>query len=300
MAYISKIKNIQVPSFQIDIPDFPYLLDHCFENKPVLPAVEICELLAFAVKDQMQKQKQNIDVLFITEAVFNKFLLLESAQNNKIEIFCDFVLYENNDVKASLKVKRKGSQSSIVRTVEHACMIFSQNKKLDTACHLEKISGKISGKKDDRIEVLSKKIYNELVPFGPAYRNIKELLIYKKGAVAKIKAPVQSECNNEIKNLGSPFVLDAAFHAACVYGQRFYFIVPFPVGFKERIIYKKTEQGFDYTATIIYGGKQKEELFFDIIITDAKEDLCEFVKGVKMADVSRGRIKPPDWILDKK
>lgn len=280
-------KIVQSSRVPIDFQFFSYLKDHCFEGKAVMPAVEICELLASVVKNKMFKS----DVLFIVKAIFNKFLLLDALQKN-MELFCDFVVYENNNINVSLITQRKGKRSSISRTIKHASMIFCQNKKLYNTHQFKKTSIK----KEEWKKISVKRIYDELIPFGPAYRNIQDtLFLHKKGAFANIYAPFQL-VNNMNNFLGSPFVLDAAFHIACVYGQKFYSVVSFPVGFKERIIYKKTKANANYTAMIIPNGQQKEYYIFDILITDDKKELCESVKGLKMQDVSRGRMQPPDWI----
>jgi len=44
--------------------------------------------------------------------------------------------------------------------------------------------------------------------------------------------------------------LDAAVHAACCWGQRYAGIVAFPVGFAERIIYRKTKKEGKYMSKI--------------------------------------------------
>ncbi|MDD5524783.1 MAG: hypothetical protein PHV90_06035, partial [Smithella sp.] len=83
-----------------------------------------------------------------------------------------------------------------------------------------------------------------------------------------------------------------------VWGQRFAGIVSFPVGFEKRIIYQKTKKGEEYMGRVVPVSITKESLLFDAWIY--KDDvMCEYIKGVKMKDVTKGRICPPDWIVVK-
>ena len=148
------------------------------------------------------------------------------------------------------------------------------------------------------LEITPDQIYRELVPFGPAYHNIAEnLLIYKDGAIAKLQAPINSNSVDKTGQLGSPFVLDAAFHAACVWGQRYRGIVAFLVGIEKRIIVKPTQPGYTYFSTAIPVRTDSDILMFDICIYGEDNTLYESATGVHMRDVSAGRMKPPSWII---
>jgi hypothetical protein len=84
-------------------------------------------------------------------------------------------------------------------------------------------------------------------------------------------------------------------HAACVWGQRFAGIVPFPVGFEQRIVYQKTKKREEYLGRVVPSSINKESLLFDAWIY--KEDVIyESISGIKMMDVTKGRMRPPDWI----
>ena len=99
--------------------------------------------------------------------------------------------------------------------------------------------------------------------------------------------------------LGSPFVLDAAFHSACIWGQRFGGMVAFPVGVEKRIIVKPTQPENTYVSIAIPVGMDADRLIFDIFIKDEDSTLYEIAFGVHMRDVSAGQVKPPAWIVDK-
>ena len=137
-------------------------------------------------------------------------------------------------------------------------------------------------------------IYNELVPFGPAFRSIcRPLAITPAGVVAEVKALG----SDDDPLLGSPFPLDGAFHAACVWGQRHAGIVAFPVGIQRRTVCLPTVAGESYLARITPVQQTGPILKFDIRLWDHEGRLREAAQGVEMRDVSRGRWLPPAWII---
>ncbi|MEA3435174.1 MAG: polyketide synthase dehydratase domain-containing protein, partial [Thermodesulfobacteriota bacterium] len=123
------------------------------------------------------------------------------------------------------------------------------------------------------------------------------LFVSEKGAIGSIQAPKQSATNNFKMPLGSPFPLDAAFHAACTWGQRYPAVVGFPVGFDKRIIIKPTRPGNRYICLILPVNITTDLLVFDIWLYDLNGILFEAVPGVQMRDVSAGRTKPPLWVI---
>jgi hypothetical protein len=144
------------------------------------------------------------------------------------------------------------------------------------------------------ISVPSTTIYRDLVPFGTAYQNIVgDLSVSPEGALAYLSGG-GNEADEDL--LGSPFPLDAAMHAACVWGQRFGGIVPFPTGFEKRVIYQKTKKGGAYLGRIVPVKVNHESLIFDAWIYDLDGIMFESISGIQMRDVSQGRLLPPDWI----
>jgi hypothetical protein len=140
------------------------------------------------------------------------------------------------------------------------------------------------------------KLYAELVPFGPAFQNIvAPVLISPDGVLVCIRAPdaPHPTC------LGSPFVLDAAMHAACAWGQHYQGIVAFPVGMESRMIVRPTEPGNVYYGRIRTRRILDDLLVFDIQLVDEYGDLRESVQAVHMRDVSGGRLRPPQWFVRK-
>ena len=187
-------------------PQAEYLKDHRFNGRPVLPAVETMALLATAVSEEVPA----IDPHHIREARFEKFLPLEETED--MELWGELTLADDGTAGAALKSKRRGKRG-IARTLTHARMSFGGADEAPA-------SGWPAG--DDQMDPATppspERIYAELVPFGPNYRNISAITaVYQDGIRADIVAPDLGGPHR----LGSPFVLDAAFHAACVWGQRY-------------------------------------------------------------------------------
>ena len=239
MEYFPEITDkIRLP---LEIEVRPYLFDHRFEGNAVLPAVEAMQLLAESTRAHLPYA----DMRCITNAAFDKFLHIHPG-DVRIEAFNEIVMYENSDVTSKLITITRSKKASITRVKAHVTIGFTNKKQElpDLSVHL------ISALKGTYFDIPSDKIYSDLVPFGPAYHNITgNLHVSEKETVANIIAPVHSDALSS--PLGSCFPLDAAFHAACVWGQRFSGIVAFPVGFEKRFILRPTRSGENYIARIV-------------------------------------------------
>lgn len=278
---------VKSATIHLEIPLRPYLKDHCVDGRAVLPAVEAAELLARAAKGF----QPGTDVAAMVDLRFDKFLFLD-LEAKTTAAFCDLALYENGDVQAVLATRTKSKKAAMTRVKEHAAVRFSRRKPdmpdlaLDLASALEGAC----------FTVQAEKIYRDLVPFGPAFRNVTRLHLAGGGAIAEIKTPVDPVGEERTRQLGSPFPLDAAFHAACVWGQRFADVVAFPLAVDRRRIYRNTRPGDTYFGHVIPVRVESGLLIFDLRIFDGGGRLCETAAGVRMHDVSGGKLKPPRWI----
>jgi len=288
MADLPKInKTVRLP---VGIAVFPYLQDHRFEGSAVYPAVEAMQVLGQAVKEFAPQT----DITAITGTAFDKFLFIP-PDTKKIDALCSITLFENGDITAVLQTKTRSKNSAITRIKEHATVHYPCIKP-EVAAYLR---NPLSFGESGFLEISPNQIYHELVPFGPAYQNISEnLAIHKNGAIATLQAPIISDAIDPTGKLGSPFNLDAAFHTACVWGQRYRGVVAFPVGIEKRLIVKPTQPGGTYISTAIPVRTVPDMLIFDICIYDEDNTLYEIALGVHMRDVSAGRMKPPSWILE--
>ena len=287
MADIPQIS--QAVHLPVDIAVHSHLLDHCFEAKPVLPAVEAMLILAQAV----HAYRPQVDITAITKARFEKFLFIPPGAAS-IHALCILDVFDNGAVYAVLQTKSRAGKTSITRRKEHVSLCFSPVRPMIhdfSPDAIEELEGL-------RREIVPGQIYRELVPFGPAYHNISEnLQLAQNGAIATIRAPSYGAHAALSGSLGSPFVLDAALHAACVWGQRYAGVVAFPVGIDKRLVFNRTQPGESYISRILPVRTDPELLVFDIWIYDRRGCTFEAVKGVRMRDVSGGRLKPPLWIV---
>ena len=279
------VKKVTLP---IEIKSDSYLQDHCFQGKAVLPAVEAMQMLASSVLIYLP----HAEVALIRNARFDKFLHTGAAAGsltarNEIEICADGRLISR------LITRSKSQKAAITRVIEHVTVQFGGKKDdtfplpIDFVSALEGVC----------FDIPADRLYRDLVPFGPAYQNVEHhVFMSKKGAVANLKGV---DMDGSLGPLGSPFPLDAAFHVACAWGQRYSGIVGFPVGFDKRLIYSPTNQGQRYICRIMPAQPcTANRLKFNIWIYDQSGILKEEILGLQMKDVSGGRLSPPQWIAN--
>jgi 4'-phosphopantetheinyl transferase EntD len=280
---------VETHRLPLTIPIYPWLADHRFQGRAVLPAVLAMEILAQSVHEQYP----DLPVDRILHAGFDKFLFLPAGAR-KLDAFNEITVYENKDVQTNLVISVRMGKTSILRKLTHASICFSPRVSgieplpVDLMASLPGVCFRIS----------SERLYKELVPFGPAWQNIHHILyLSAHGALATISAPDQKTNDGNYRQLlGSPFPLDAAFHAACAWGQRFNGIVAFPVGFERRQVFMPARSGNNYFTRVFPLGTDGPFLLFDIWIYDENACLLEAVKGLKMRDVSAGKWQPPNWV----
>ncbi len=285
MANLPQIEEIR--QFPLEIRLHPYLMDHRFEGNAVFPAVEAIQILTASTKIQFPE----INTHIILDAGFDKFLLLKADQS-VMDGFNEIRVKKDGSIESRLVTRIKSKKLAISRQKEHVIISFQTGQTPTSDFPLFENLTRLEG---ECFQIPSHKVYQELVPFGPAYHNITgDLLISAKGVVANLSAPV---CEAATEPLGSPFPLDAAFHAACVWCQCFLGFIGFPVGFEKRTLFRQTLPGNHYIARIIPVKTTPELLICDLWICDPKGNFFENIKGVRMKDVSAGRRKPPEWIM---
>ncbi|MGM0425017.1 MAG: polyketide synthase dehydratase domain-containing protein [Thermodesulfobacteriota bacterium] len=281
MGDLSQIEPDLRQPITIQVP--AYMLDHAFAGKAVLPAVESMRLLVQSALDM----DRSLHVRCLTQAAFEKFLALEPGQD-RIEACVELARLQDGWLSTRLVTRMSHASSGISRVKEHARACLGQ---------LTDWSGVQAAPWDwdSEIDMLvaADTVYKELVPFGPAYQNICGLLSLNQAAVtAEICAPSLAAQ----QQLGSPFVLDAAFHAACVWGQRYCGFIGFPLGFDSRYVLTPSQPGGRYKAQVLPISQSPREAVFDLWIKDQEECICEVVHGLQMRDVTGGSLQPPAWI----
>jgi phosphopantetheinyl transferase len=272
----------------IHLPTPDRLMDHHFQGRPVLPAVDAMEALVQTAKTA----SPNLAIHHLIDIQFDKFLYLDPAKDHMEATVLLQPSPNRGHCQACLTTRTRAPKASITRSKVHVRLCFSpaiarpERWPMDVTAAPAGICVTVSP------EVL----YKELVPFGPAFQNIvAPVYISPDGALAHIRTP-----NTATRYcLGSPYALDAALHAACAWSQHYIGIVAFPVAIKSRIIVRPTEPGDAYFGRIRPRGIQDDLMVFDIQLVDGQGDLREFIQGVQMRDVSGGRLVPPQWFIRK-
>jgi phosphopantetheinyl transferase len=285
---MGNLSQIMPPAgISVHLPTPAWLMDHHFQGRPVLPAVEAMEALARTAKEACPDLRVN----HITGIRFDKFLYLD-PDRRRLDAMAELQPsdQDNQSLQARLTTRTRAPRAAITRTKVHALLAFSQSIPgtddwpMDVAAAPEGICIKVS----------PERLYAELVPFGPAFRNIAApVWISPDGVLACIRTP---DISRETC-LGTPFALDAAMHAACAWGQHFHGFVPFPVAMERRWIIRPTQPGAVYYGRVRPRSALEETLVVDIELRDSLGNLCESIFGVHMRDVSGGRLRPPQWII---
>ncbi len=282
MGNISEIKARMRSTVQIE--NHAYLADHRVEGHAVYPAVESLERLAEAVAAGCPGH----GVLNSCDARFLRFLEIPAGKSS-VEAVTDIETKQNGAVTASLGTSVHALKGQISRIREHARVTFSDITPpapipLDIACAGEGLCYPLP----------AEKLYKEMVPFGASFQNaVGTVFLFLDGAVASLQAP---RLGTPHPPLGSPFVLDAAFHVACAWGQRYRGYIAFPVGYTARAIIHPTIAGESYFCRVIPMADETDALIFDIWIYSSQGELYEVVSGVRMKDVFKNKMPVPVWV----
>ena len=280
------VETITIP---VAIPVRAYLGDHHISGRVVLPAVEALQILARTLPAAACADPRRQE-----EGVFSHLLTI-AAGEREIPAVHELTQYSDGRCRSRLITVVSGRQASWTRRVEHAS-VFSppaggvQKAGEDAASFLDEAATTA----EPIFSISARRLYDELVPFGPAYRNVVgDVRLAAAGAWAELSGGDYPEAAGP---LGSPFPFDAALHAACAWGQRYRGIVAFPVGFDRREIAVPTRAGETYRCRVIPLSDAGVALRFDILIAGNDGRPAEVIRGVAMRDISGGRRKPPAWV----
>lgn len=265
----------------VQIPVQPWFKDHSFNGQTIFPAVESMLLLA----EIAEEINSDIQVACMAKVSFPKLLSIPE-HTAELSVLVEYE-EETADHDLTLKLLSKVQFKKMSRIREHAQITFPLHPfKILT------VTMPITAESD--ICIKAEKIYKELVPFGPSYRSLTGTLrISENGAHGSLHAPQLAHQHIMEKKLGSPFPLDGAMHAACVFGQCVSGFVPFPVGFEKRVIHSPTRAGKKYNTSVVITSQTENELIFDLSIFDSVGNICETVEGLQMRDITKGTVTPP-------
>jgi hypothetical protein len=309
----SPVQQMKIP-LSIPIPD--YLRDHRYEGRVVLPAAEALQILAGSLPENMP----HCDPLVQEGGDFPHLLHLD-PEADTLSVCHEIAIFPDGRKQSRLTTLHSGRQTQMNRRITHVSVAFSSikpeaanDREYRSMDHSQKsrLAG-FSRKRDDAsgsgadpahaeaagwngpiFTFPCQRLYTDLVPFGPAYHNVvNEIDLTEAGARANVSGGNYCEA---VGPLGSPFPFDAAMHMACVWGQRYRDVVAFPVGFESREIILPTSVGQIYLCHIFALPGECAILRFNVRIFDDDYRLVEIILGLKMRDISGGRLKPPAWV----
>ncbi len=268
------MSNTRIP---LSIRVQPWYHDHSVDGKIVLPAVETMLLLAA----RCILSHPATDIRVMEDVRFGKFLEVP-ATASAVAALVTLVTDANGRVQAKLLSHMQMGQ--MARIKEHGEIFFPPGKRdREAPQDIDPTPPSGTVKKVDALH-----LYHELVPFGRNYHTLKDTLYLSEGqAWGELQAPELPFTDPVQVDMGSPFPLDGAMHAACVLGQQCVDFSPFPVGFARRIIFQPTQPGQKYCTRVTMTSKTRDELLFDLQIFDSRGQLFETVGGLRMRDVSK-------------
>ncbi len=308
------VEKIATP---LAIPVPSYLRDHHVGNRVVLPAVEALRIAAHS-----GPATGDTDLRRQERAVFRHPLVIDSGAA-EIRAVHEQERYADGRRFSRLTTLLSGRRMSFTRRVEHLSVWFAaadreagQGARSGTGLPSEPgrvrrgpfESGEDFGPGIDApadaddptpirgtmFRVPAERLYADLVPFGPAYRNVRgDVFLTEVGVRATVSG---GDFPEAVDRLGSPFPLDAAMHAACAWGQRYRNRVVFPVGFDRREIIFPTRAGEIYSCRIRPLPDDGSLLRFDVRIFGPDRRPVETIRGLAMKEIFGGKLVVPAWI----
>jgi hypothetical protein len=263
----------------------PELADHTIQGKATVPAALLLDLLVRHVTQQ--NARLATFPLVMRDAVFPRFLPTDEVGRCTFEISLEEIPAE--DATASTRATLTSHialAGGIRRTRTHAAVTFGGSASpmplppAEIACD---------------VEVSAQRVYAELIPFGPRYRNLhEEIRLGRDGGTACVRSPEPP--GPEPSQAGCPYLFDSAMHLACLWGQRYAGAVAYPTGFSARAIVSPLAHG-QRRCVVAPKTVDARGLAFDLWLTDENHRVCDTILGLAMAPLARGN-QPPAWIVD--
>jgi hypothetical protein len=233
----------------------------------------------------------------IRDARFERLLPLP-AEAGVIEAQIELISGVPGWLEARLMTRRTAARSGISRLLTHVRAVFGAPPIDAPAMAPASPSAPADGILPGGCDFPAARLYADLVPFGRAFQNVVDTVeLAPDRAGARVRAPHWPGDHQPAGRLGSPYPLDAAFHVACAWGQRFAEMVPFPVGFERLVIAAPTSSGNDYRCRVFPRGLDGARLVFDIELVASSGRVMEKLVGLRMQDIRRQPSLPPGWIM---
>lgn len=271
------------------IPVAPYWRDHRFSAAAVLPAVEALQILARTLPEG------GCSPLVQEGAVF-RHLLTITPETDALALVHEYSRDAEGKPHSRLLTLRRGRNSGLARSIEHASLRFLELKNSPRSGDWSDGTFPKPAWKGEIFAFSGSRLYEELVPFGSAYRNVPgEVNLYPVGAEALVSGGEYPQAEGP---LGSPFPFDAALHLACAWGQRYAGLVTFPVAFARREILIPTRADRCYHCLVAHSGSSEDGLFFHIRLAADDGTLAEVIERVEMRPLAQEQRPIPVWLRE--
>lgn len=272
----------------------PHQPDHIIRGVPVVPGVE---LLAWAAHEALTL-RPGCEVRCMSAAKFERALRVAESADSQLVIRS----LDGEKCLAQVQSRTKLARG-IVRTQEHLRVELGRARPGSAAIPPD--SGRAAagpcsprppippvpdGSFSCELRVSARQVYESLVPFGPWFQNLSgDIELSPQGARANARTPSGARPDSI---LGSFFLLDAALHLGCVWGQRYAGCVAFPTGFERRTLLQPPSDEVTCFARPRFFSPA--EVVLDVWLVDRCGRTCDVVEGLRMT--AKHGTPAPDWI----
>jgi len=263
----------------VTLPALPDVADHAIAGKATMPAVDLLELLVRAAANERGWTALPLPFA-MRDVAFPRFLPAEEVPR------CTF------DV--TLETRGKATRATLTSRIALAGGM--RRARVHAQAELASAAGPpipVPPAFACDFEVPAQRIYRELIPFGPRYRNLREDVgLSPAGAVGLLRSPEPPRTPPPLASC--PYLLDAAMHLACVWGQRHAGYVAYPTGFAARVLLDPLPAG-QRRCVMVPRSVEARRLLCDLWLTDEQGRPGDVVTGLAMSPLASGA-PPPAWI----
>ncbi len=246
------------------LPNVPHLRDHAIGDVAVVPAVDLIAWLARATSER----RPSCAVRRMGSARFVRALPVEPFGRRELAM-----VWTDGPVCTASIWSRVQGMSGIVRNYEHASVEFDSPD-----APLPPLPPPLPARASCEVPLAPRRVYESLVPLGPWFHNLQgDIELSELGARATARVPAHAEPNDL---LGSPFLLDAALHLACVWGQRYAGVVALPTGFQRRTVVRVPRD--QAQCLVVPREANPRSLMLDVWLCDREGEVCDVVEGLQM------------------
>jgi hypothetical protein len=273
---VSAVASITMP---VVLPELSDATHHAIAGRSVVPAVELLELLLHTVAEHERWSAPPPMPLTMTDVAFPRFLPTADIPRARLTVR----LERMGDGLRAVLVAHLELANGMKRSREHAQVTFGVvtppvAPPPSPACDFE---------------VAAERIYREAIPLGPRYGNLHGTIrLGRAGGTAIARSP--EPLSGPPRLGGCPYLLDAAMHLACVWGQRYAGYVAYPTGFASRVLSRPTPSG-ERRCLVLPRSVEPRRLLCDLWLLDGSGQVCDAVTGLAMSPLASGA-PPPPWL----